>query len=191
MKNQRGFAWLPTVVGLVVILGISGGAYLMLHNTSSSPTTQQAQTSALQTQPPYNLLRVSYEGSGESSILSIRMDSQFDNASMGPVDVNGWTIESTKTGKKYTIHPIQNEQDVGGKGAPVIKKVITPIHVTFTAGDTVEIDIAAGGSPSENSVIYGMTTNYLFNTGTDFPSNPHDSLQIMDAMGNIVATYSY
>lgn len=192
MNNfQKGFAWAPALLVIVGLVVVGGGAYYVMHKPVSQDGATNQKSNATDTLA-YKFLKMSYEGTTDSSILAINIDpSALGNIPSKSLDVTGWTLKSTKTGKSYVITAVQKESTQDGKGAPIVYKDISPLHVTFVQDDEIEIYIAAEGSPAKNNVFYGMSTSFFLNTGTDFPSYPHDSLELIDTARNVAATYSY
>lgn len=177
MKQPQGFAWLPLLLAVVAVLGISGGAYFYknpqkIPSINISPTPTASTTPATQTaeQDP----RVRFVESPVYGIHPAKEDWLVISADAPDmsVDLTGWTVRSTESGKNFIIKPLGTAQ-----------------NIAIGSSDTA-LFIHTVGSPSK-SYRAGSEVHLYFGESAIAWGTGHDTIQLVNPSGVVVDTYSY
>jgi hypothetical protein len=143
--------------------------------------------------PEKQALYLTHSASSNPSraFLTISLDTQKNDAdSIVPLDMTGWTIESTVSGKAYTIGKVTKEA-FGGKGDTSSYSAIPPMGAVLSNMDTNIVLVSGAPFSESNTVDHGLQTTYTLYAGSDFPNLDHDYVQVVDKEGNIIASYNY
>lgn len=161
---------------------------------SNLSATQSVAVSGVSPYAKYITIRLVYQGIGISSgspdSILLNQVTTSDSQPSKPFSMAGWTLKSRDSEFSYKIPDLIYLDIVGAKGAATTTSVSDAITIyPYGASD---VSIYKGGSPAKNYIRESELVFYTLYTGgikTAWPE--HDTLDLFDAQGLLVASLAY